>query len=243
MRHPIPSNEETLPRCTGSRIREANRGVLGEYGRGHQAAASRLMGLPQRVLGRRVTRSLYEGGHRLEIAIEEFKRENGIGKKQSKIRTLNGSVQTVGVGWNPQVEFTVQQGRILDRFGEIPPNGGRLRPFDKRNNKPVVVYDPVLSRRYWDAVMFLNPAATNARPSRMIWLKDGLKLNTVDNMKFLDAYQFIYAMTWAYAAQVPFIMGNLNKPAVLHYAMHGAEIGAQMIFNNDQSTNDIPSMQ
>lgn len=95
--------------------------------------------------------------------------------------------------------------------------------------------------------MFLNPSATNARPTRVIWLKDGLKLNAFDpqnpgRCKFLDAYQFIYAMTWCYAASIPFQMGNLNKPAVVHYAMHGAEIGSQMIFGKDQSIDDIPYM-
>lgn len=135
--------------------------------------------------------------------------------------------------WKPKIMFVVSQKSVLDRFGVAPsqPNG---RVENPRN--PCLVYDGILSKGVWDAIMLLNSNEKN-RPQRYVFLKDGLGL--AKNGGAMDAYQFIFSLTWTYAFSVPFPMGNCSQPAPIKYAKHYAELYAQLLLSKDRTVKDV----
>lgn len=103
-------------------------------------------------------------------------------------------------------------------------------------SSPCVIYDPILSKRMWDAVILLS-TDFKSRPCRYVWLKDGLGLAKSEG--FLDAYQMIYALTYCYAMSVPWPMGNCATPAPIKYAKKYAELAAQLIIGTDRELEGL----
>jgi len=154
----------------------------------------------------------------VELALEQFKTKYGLTKSK----------------WDVKLEYTVAQRDIIDRFGEYQ-NGKVMQCRD-----PCVIFDPILSNRLWDAVMLLS-TNVKARPVRYVWMKDGLKLAA--GQGFVDAYQFIYSLTWCYAMSVPWPMGNCSAPHTLKYAKKYAETAAQIILPEDLDLINLPQVK
>jgi len=133
--------------------------------------------------------------------------------------------------WKPQVEWVIAQKDILTTFGTTNGRGPPRHPV-----KPTVVFDSVLSTRVWDAVKILSPNP-KSNPIRYVFLKDKGKLR--DSPAAIDAFQFIYSLTWAYAFSVPFSMGNCRVPAPIKYASHYATYIAELMLNSDHKMADI----
>jgi hypothetical protein len=133
--------------------------------------------------------------------------------------------------WKPQVEWVIAQKDILTTFGTTNGRGPPRHPV-----KPTVIFDSVLSTRVWDTVKILSPNP-KSNPIRYVFLKDKGKLR--DSPAAIDAFQFIYSLTWAYAFSVPFSMGNCRVPAPIKYASHYATYIAELMLNGDQKMADI----
>lgn len=139
--------------------------------------------------------------------------------------------------WKPKLEYILCNKNTIDRFGLLDQKTGLCRSL----NKPCVVYDHVLSDRLWDFIIFPYHYKKNAdrtKGVRYIVLFDDLKLAKKGGAA-LDLFQFIFALTYMYAYNIPFPLGGTAQPAPIVYAKHYAESFSQSILCNDTKLKQL----
>jgi len=134
--------------------------------------------------------------------------------------------------WCPKIQFIVAQKRILDRFGQLMPDGSVREP---RN--ATIIYDYVLSNVVWDFIAWFNTRGKN-RPLRYIVVLDELKLYQ-NHAAVRAMLQFIFALTYTYPFSIPFATGNTNQPASIKLAKHYCDSWSQQILSTDQDLRQL----